>query len=80
MPGGMHEGHAEAIAAANEQMRKQLAFTRAHVADKDRLKTELAEQAKVIDALEARVRTAGGGQRVLARGQRHIARGGRKPS
>jgi len=57
---GFAEGHAagraEAIQEANIQLSEQLAYTREHVADKERLKAELARQAQVIDALEARVK------------------------
>lgn len=53
---GHAAGRAEAINEANARLHQQLAFTRAHVADKERLKAALAEQAKLINALEARVK------------------------
>ncbi|ANN80838.1 hypothetical protein [Bordetella flabilis] len=52
---GRQEGWDEAVREANDRLRQQLAFTAQHVADKERLKAELDKQAKIIDALEARV-------------------------
>ncbi len=52
---GYAEGWNQAIAVGNERILQQAAFTRQHVEDKKRLEAELAKQAEIIDALEARM-------------------------
>lgn len=52
---GWNEGWTAAAEQANGEMEKQLAYTREHIEDKERLKAELSKQAQTINALEARV-------------------------
>lgn len=52
---GYNEGWTAAVNQANKNMRQQLAFTRQHFEEKERLKAELARQAQMIYALEAPV-------------------------
>jgi chromosome segregation ATPase len=60
---GFNDGHAvgyqvgwdAAIARANEELLKQMEFTRQHVADKEEMARQLQEQRELIDKLTARL-------------------------
>lgn len=52
---GYREGWDAAIARGNEEILKQLAFTRAHIADKEALAQRIAEQNALIEALRSRL-------------------------
>lgn len=52
---GYQEGWNAAIARANEEILKQMAFTRQHIADKETMAKQLQEQRELIDQLTARL-------------------------
>ena len=52
---GYQEGWNAAIARANEEILKQMEFTRQHVADKETMAKQLQEQRELIDQLTARL-------------------------
>jgi len=52
---GYTSGWNEAIAVANENMKKQLAYTRQHFSEKERIKAGLFRQRERIDLLEAEI-------------------------
>jgi chromosome segregation ATPase len=52
---GYEKGWVDAINRANQEMLKQIEFTKKHVADKQLLQTQLSEQAKLIEQLQAKL-------------------------
>jgi len=52
---GYNAGWEAGVAAGNVQIHKQMEFTRQHIAEKERIKTELVQQRELIDRLEAKV-------------------------
>lgn len=52
---GYDAGWNDAIARANQEIRKQMEFTQKHVADKEKLAQQLEEQRKLIDLLTEKV-------------------------